>query len=87
MSEVIPQGERLARIEAILEKGVTRELCGLRDDIRAVRDEQRATRADLEKDKAELAALKNRGAGILIGVSLAAGSLGAAASHLWSLVK
>jgi len=74
------QGERLARIEAILEESIARELSGLRGELKAIRD-------DLEKDKAELATLKNRGVGILIGVSLAAGSLGAAASQLWEQIR
>ena len=61
------QGERLARIETILER-VERKLD-------RIEGEQTA-------DIADLAALKNRGAGILIGVALAAGGLGAAATKL-----
>jgi len=54
--------EKLGRIEAILE-----------------RVEQRTARIEeaQNKDIADLAALKNRGAGILIGVAIAAGVVGA----------
>jgi len=61
------QGERLARIEGILER--------IEKKLDAVEVEQRA-------DVAELAALKNKGAGILIGVAIAAGALGASATSL-----
>lgn len=60
--------ERLARIETILER--------IEDKLDRVETEQ-------TKDIADLAALKNKGAGILVGVALAAGSLGAAAKWLW----
>jgi hypothetical protein len=63
--------ERLARIETLLET-----LPEIKDDIKAIRD-------DLDKDKAELAALKNKGTGILVGVALAAGSAGAGVLKLW----
>lgn len=59
------QGERLARIETLLE--------GLAEDFA----DMRALRDDHEKDKAELAALKNNGAGLLIGVGLAGRTVGA----------
>jgi hypothetical protein len=54
--------ERLARIEAILER-VDRKMDVLEGDMRA--------------DVADLAALKNRGVGLLVGVGLAGGALGA----------
>lgn len=62
------QGERLTRIETILER--------IERKIDKVEEEQR-------KDIAELAALKNRGAGFLIGVSLLAGSAGAGIARFW----
>lgn len=65
------QGERLARIEAILEQSLVKQLDGMAKDIKAIR-------IDLDADKAELKALKNKGAGILIGVGLAGGAVGAA---------
>jgi len=56
------QAERLAQIELLLKQAV--------EDIRSIK-------SDLEDDKAELAALKNKGTGILIGIALAAAALGA----------
>lgn len=57
--------ERLARLETILARVETK--------IDAMEVEQRA-------DIAALAALTNKGSGILIGVAIAAGALGASAS-------
>lgn len=59
------QGERLARIETLLES-----LPEIKDDIKAIRKE-------LDEDKADLAALKNKGSGLLIGVGLVSGGIGA----------
>jgi hypothetical protein len=59
------QGERLARIETLLES-----LPEIKDDIKAIRKE-------LDEDKADLAALKNKGSGLLIGVGLVGGGVGA----------
>jgi len=69
------QGERLARIETLLE-GQSRKQDEMAADIKAIRD-------DLDDDKAELARLKNKGTGLLIGVALAGGGAGAALSKLW----
>jgi hypothetical protein len=59
------QGERLARIETLLES-----LPEIKEDIKAIRKE-------LDEDKADLAALKNKGTGLLIGVGLVGGGVGA----------
>lgn len=59
------QGERLARIETLLEA-----LPEIKDDIKAIRKE-------LDEDKADLAALKNKGTGLLVGVGLVGGGVGA----------
>lgn len=53
------------RIETLLES-----LPDIREDIKAIRK-------DLDDDKAELAALKNKGTGLLIGVGLVGGGIGA----------
>lgn len=58
--------ERLTRIETILER-IDQKLDKLEVDQR--------------DDIAELAALKNRGVGLLVGVGLAGGALGAAVSR------
>ena len=60
--------ERLARIEAILER-IDKKLDTIEDDQR--------------KDIADLAALKNRGIGMLIGVGLVGGTAGAGILKLW----
>lgn len=73
------QGERLARIEALLQESVVKRVDDIAADIKAIRSE-------LDADKADLAALKNRGWGIIIGVGMAGGALGAAANKLWSAV-
>jgi len=50
------------------------------DDIRS---DVKAIRKDLDEDKADLAGLKNRGAGILVGVAIAAGGIGAGFGKFW----
>lgn len=69
------QGERLARIEALLE-GVNERLGKI---------ETRLTTAEAAQvaDVAELAKLQNRGAGLLAGVALFAGVIGAKFDKLW----
>jgi hypothetical protein len=69
-----PEAERLARIETLLEA-----LPEMKSDIKAIR-------TDLDADKADLAALKNRGIGLLIGVGLLGGGIGAAATKLWQAI-
>lgn len=65
----LSEAERLARIEAILER------------IEAKLDK---VEEDQLEDMAELAELKNKGAGILIGVALVASAMGAS---LWNMIK
>ena len=60
------QGERLMRIETLLES-----LPEIKEDIKAIRKE-------LDEDKADLAAIKNKGIGLLVGVGLVGGGIGAA---------
>ena len=64
---------RLAVLEATTAeqgKAIIKKLDEMGEDLKAIRN-------DLDADKAELAALKNKGAGILIGVGLAGGAIGA----------
>jgi hypothetical protein len=63
----LTEAERLARIEVILER------------IEAKLDR---VEEDQIEDMAELAALKNKGAGILIGVALFAAGIGASIGNL-----
>lgn len=67
----VTQAERLATIEALLNV--------MAADVKAIRQE-------LDADKAELAALKNKGTGMLIGVALAAAFLGAKATAILQAV-
>lgn len=62
------QGERLIRIETLLER-MDKKL--------------EAIEADLIEEKERNAALRNKGAGILVGVAIAAGALGASAATLF----
>jgi hypothetical protein len=52
-----------------------------------IKDDLKAVRKDMDADKAELAALKNKGTGILIGVALAAGGVGAGLSQFLTWLK
>lgn len=60
-----------AEADDIHDRAMLKSVDEIKDDLRAIRKE-------LDEDKAELAALKNKGAGILVGVGLAAGGVGAA---------
>lgn len=77
------EAERLVALEtstAMHHEAVMGALDEIKADIKAIRTE-------VEADKAELAALKNKGAGILIGVGLAGGGIGAAAVKLLEMLK
>jgi len=72
------QGERLASIETLLT---------------VIRDEQAKQSAKLDAlevshqaDKADLAALQNKGAGLLIGIALAGGAAGAGIAKAMSAI-
>ena len=81
------QSERLARIETLIE-GIAKSVDQNNDEARKanekLQNEVKALRDDLIADKAELAALKNRGIGLLIGVGAAGGTIGAAIAKSWS---
>ncbi len=72
----ISQAERLVRIETLLETGardnakILAEIAGLKLEIATIK-------TDLAADKEDLAKLKNRGAGILIGIALVGAVIGA----------
>lgn len=79
--------ERLVRIETLVEGIVTRMEKADAERARVnkeLREEITKLREDFNADKAELAALKNRGSGLLIGVALGAGGIGAALTKAWS---
>lgn len=81
------QAERLARIETLVE-GIANGMEKAEAERIRVHTELRAEitklREDLHADKAELAALKNKGTGLLVGVGLAGGTIGAALTSAWS---
>lgn len=80
------QGERLARIETLLE-GLTASVNSNNVQAQKANDELSAEvkklREEFTADKAELAALKNRGIGLLIGVGAVGGAAGATLSKAW----
>lgn len=68
MTKPATQGERLTRIETLLEADLAlraEERAAMRDKIDEMAADIKAIRAEVEADKADLAALKNKGAGIL----------------------
>jgi len=74
------QGERLMRIETLLQAKADADDThdkAMLHAIDEVRQDVKAIRKDLDDDKAELAALKNKGTGLLIGVGLVGGGVGA----------
>lgn len=74
----ITQAERLTRIETILESafGEGGSMSEMKADVKAIR-------SDLDSDVADLARLKHRGAGILVGVGLACSGFGALLNEHW----
>lgn len=79
------QGERLARIETLIaasERQRTEDRTDLAKTLESMAADIKGIRTDLDADKAALATLTNRGTGILVGVSLAAGAVGAYAEKL-----
>lgn len=80
------QGERLARIETLLEgltKAVNDNNSAARTSHSELSAEVKKLREEFTADKAELAALKNRGIGLLIGVGAVGGAAGATLSKAW----
>lgn len=73
MTRAATTPERLTRIETLLETKLDEIALRLKkiEDHQAKQDESAAL------DKADLAALKNKGTGLLIGVGLAGGAVGA----------
>lgn len=59
-----------AKADDIHDKAMLKAIEDVRSDVKAIRKE-------LDDDKADLAALKNKGTGLLIGVGLVGGGVGA----------
>lgn len=76
MNNNITQAERLMRIETMLET----MLPEIAARLKKIEDHQSKQDSDAALDRADLAALKNKGTGLLIGVGLAGGAAGAGLS-------
>lgn len=74
--KTMTQGERLIRIETLLEERVIHDLGTMSKDLKGLKKV-------VEDDIADLAKLKNRGAGILIGVGLIGTIFGVTVASLW----
>lgn len=80
-------GERLTRIETLIEAAnAASEQSRLQTaaDIAEIKADVKALRKEFEADKAELKSLKDKGAGLLVGVGLVGGSVGAAIVKAWN---
>jgi len=87
---VMTQGERLMHIETLLhERAIANDLRDktMNEAIGEIKENLNVIKKELADDKAELAALKNKGTGILIGVALAAGGVGAGLSQFITWLK
>lgn len=79
------EAERLTRIEVLLEQAVvsrSEERAAMKETIDGIAEDIKVIKTELAADKADLAALKNKGAGLLIGVGLAGGVAGAGLSSI-----
>lgn len=77
------KSERLAPIETLIE-GIAASMEKAETERLRVHVEMRAEIAKLHADKADLAALKNKGTGLLIGVGLVGGTIDAAIVKAWA---
>jgi hypothetical protein len=86
MTKATTQGERLMKIETLLEAKA--EADNLHDQamlmaIDAIRADVKAIRKDLDEEKNRNRDLRSKGAGILVGVAIAAGGIGAGFGKFW----
>ena len=84
------QSDRLTRIEVLLEAAVSQrneDRDAMRKTIEDMASDVRQIKADLAADKAELAALKNKGFGLLLGAGLAGGATWEAIKALFGAMK
>ena len=80
MTRAVTTPERLTRIETLLEQAVVQraeDRAAMKETLDGIAADVKALRAEFEADKADLAALRNKGSGLLIGVGLAGGAVGA----------
>lgn len=78
------QAERLARIETLLEDRVIPDIAVVREELAAIKTKELAEiKTKVDADVKDLAALKQRGGGILVGISLTAAAIGASLTNQW----
>ena len=73
------QAERLIRIETLLE--------GISNRLEKIETHQTAQDVKAAATKADFDELKNKGVGLLVGVGLLAGGVGAFGGKVWDLIK
>lgn len=71
--------ERLVRIETLIEEKVLEEIASLRRELISLKKSH-------QRDVDDLTGLKNRGVGILIGVSFAASAFGITLASFWKRI-
>lgn len=84
MTRAVTTPERLTRIETLLETkldAIAEGQSAINRRLDKIEQHQTKQDDDAAADKADLAALKNRGAGLLVGVGLAGGAVGAGLSE------
>lgn len=86
MTRTLTQGERLTKIETLLETRldeIVRRFDDMGEHLKKIEGHQAKQDEAAQKDRADLAKLKDRGTGILIGVGLAGGAIGAGIAELF----
>lgn len=81
----LSEKERLARIEALLEAAVIQraeDREAMAEDISDIKKDISAIREDLDLETKTNEKLRNRGIGVLVGVGIAAGAIGASAERI-----
>lgn len=81
----LSEKERLARIEALLDASVTQraeDRQHMAEKIEEIAQDVKAIREDLDLETKTNEKLRNRGIGVLVGVGIAAGAIGASAERV-----
>jgi len=81
----LSEKERLARIEALLDAFVhqrTEDRKAMSDQLEEIAEDVKAVRRDLDLETKTNEKLRNRGIGVLVGVGIAAGAIGASAERV-----
>lgn len=84
------QGERLTRIEVLLESAVLsreEDRKAMHEKIEEMANDIKAIKENVRKNEEEMAALKNKGTGLLIGAALAGGGALSWLGHILGLFR